>query len=393
MLKRYSLLPPAKIPIAWLLLSRFKVKFLTALLGIIFASVLIHAQLGLRSALFESSISIFKTFNADIVMINRLSVGSTTLQGFDPNRLAIFERYAEVTATTPVRYDFVRWHYPDTRKNSWVIMLGFNPKLRVFNKEDIIANQDSLKLPSRILYDELSRKEFGPVRQDYEKSTSVVAFVNDKRVKISGLIKIGTSFSYDASFLTSLSTFETLSGLTTPGNIEIGLIKTATGVNAEKFLASVQDDLASDVKIYTLDGFLQLEKDYWDRSKPIGFVFGFNAMLGFFVGMLILYQILFTDVTSHLSDFSTMLALAFSYRRIRLIVFQESLILTVIGYPIGVIVSILLFAMIQSVTGLPVRMSIDRLLICFALTILMSTCSAFMAMRKLDDANPIEVYE
>ena len=245
---------------------------------------------------------------------------------------------------------------------------------------------------SRILYDELSRKEFGPIKQDYANSSPLLAFVNNQRVRISGLIRLGTSFSYDASFLTSLATFETLSD--NPSNtIEIGLIKIASDVDPEEFLAAVRGDLPPDIQVYTLEGFLQFEKGYWDRSKPIGFVFGFNALLGFFVGMLILYQILYTDVSSHLSDFSTMLALAFSYRRIRFIVFQESLILTVIGYPIGVIVSILLFALITTATGLPVQMSADRALICLALILLMSTCSAFLAMRKLDDANPIEVYE
>ena len=389
---RFTRWTHAKIPIAWLLLSRFKSKFLTALLGIIFATVLIHAQLGLRTALFDSSISIFKTFNADIVMINKLTVGSTSLQGFDPNRLALFDRYPDVTSTTPIRYDFVNWRYPGSREHRWAIMLGFNPRLRVFNQQGIIAHQDSLNLPGRILYDELSRKEFGPIKQDYANSSPLLVFVNNQRVRISGLIRLGTSFSYDASFLTSLATFETLSD--NPSNtIEIGLIKIASDVDPEEFLAAVRGDFPPDIQVYTLEGFLQFEKGYWDRSKPIGFVFGFNALLGFFVGMLILYQILYTDVSSHLSDFSTMLALAFSYRRIRLIVFQESLILTVIGYPIGVIVSILLFALITTATGLPVQMSADRALICLALILLMSTCSAFLAMRKLDDANPIEVYE
>ena len=151
--------------------------------------------------------------------------------------------------------------------------------------------------------------------------------------------------------------------------------------------------MPSDVQAYTLQDFLDFEKGYWDRSKPIGFVFAFNAVLGFAVGMLILYQILYTDVSNHLSDFSTMLALAFTYKRIRLIVFQESLFLAVIGYPIGVFGSVLLFELISSLTGLPVRMSTDRVLICFLIVLLMSSCSALMAMRKLDDANPIEVFE
>ena len=392
MSQRNSWWKQSKIPIAWLLLARFRVKLFTALIGIVFASILLHAQLGLRSALFESSISIFKTFNADIVVISKVAVGSTSLQSFDRNRLVIFDRYPEVVDTTPVRYDFVRWRYAGSRESRLAIMLGFDPRLRIFNQEDILKNQSTLLLPGRILYDELSRREFGPVKKDFEKPKPLFAFVNDQRARISGLVKLGTSFSYDASFLTSLSTFELLSDNKTD-YIEIGLVKLFPGTDAVSFLRRIQANLPSDVQAYTLQDFLDFEKGYWDRSKPIGFIFAFNAVLGFTVGMLILYQILYTDVSNHLSDFSTMLALAFTYKRIRLIVFQESLFLAVIGYPIGVFGSVLLFELISSLTGLPVRMSTDRVLICFLIVLLMSSCSALMAMRKLDDANPIEVFE
>ena len=381
-----------KIPVAWLLLIRFRAKFLTALAGIIFASILIHVQLGLRAALSESSIALFKGFNADAVIISKLTVSSTSLQPFDRMRLAIFDRYPEVNATMPVRYKFVRWRYPGLRETRLAVMVGFNPRTPVFKQEDIVKNQRSLIVPGRILYDELSRKEFGPVKQALKAGREVIVFVNKERAKVAGLVRMGTSFSYDASFLTSLATFQDLTNLN-PQNIEIGLVKLAPGANTEAFLASIQEQIPEDVRTFTLKEFMKLEQDYWDQAKPIGFVFAFNATLGFAVGMLILYQVLYTDVSSHLPDFSTMLALAFTYKQIRLIVFHESFLLTVIGYPLGVVGSMFLFELINTLTGLPVTMTIDRVLICFGFILLMSTCSAFMAMQKLDDANPIEVFE
>jgi putative ABC transport system permease protein len=361
-------------------------------MGIVFASVLIHAQLGLREALFESCISLFKNLNADIVVINKVTVGSTSLQGFDRNRLALFERYPQVVETFPIRYDFVRWQYPGSGKNRLAIMIGFNPRIQAFNIKEVIDNQQALLVPDRILYDELSRKEFGAVKDDFKRKDPLYAFVNDRRVRVAGLFRLGTSFSYDASLMTSIATFESLSD-NLEGDVEIGLVRLAPGTNASSFLDSVRNDIPGDVNVFTLKDFLDFEKSYWDQSKPIGFVFAFNAALGFIVGMLILYQILYTDVSNHLSDFSTMLALAYTYGRIRIIVFQESLYLVAIGYPIGLVGSVLLFSLINNATGLQVKMSVDRALICFALIVLMSSLSALMAMQKLDDANPIEVFE
>lgn len=391
-LLRFSAWLGNQTPVAWFLLIRFRAKFFTALAGIIFASILIHVQLGLREALFESSITLFKGFNADIVIIHRLSVASTSLQPFDRMRLAIFDRFPEVASTMPVRYRFVRWRYPGLRETRLAVMLGFNPRTAVFTQKDIIDKQASLILPGRILYDELSRKEFGPVKEEFSNGRPLFVYVNKERARVSGLVRIGTSFSYDASFLTSLSTFQALTSLN-PGSIEIGLIKLSPATNADDFVAGVRNKIPADIGIYTLNDFMSFEQRYWDQSKPIGFVFAFNVTLGFIVGMLILYQILYTDVSSHLSDFSTMLALAFTYRHIRHIIFQESLILALVGYPLGLASSMFLYHLISIFTGLPVTMTIDRAFICFAIILAMSTCSALMAMKKLDDANPIEVFE
>jgi putative ABC transport system permease protein len=390
--QRYAVWVGNSIPVAWLLLIRFRVKFVMALAGIVFATILIHVQLGLRSALFESSISLFRGFNADAVIINKLTVSSTSLEPFDRVWLKTFDRYPEVAATMPVRYKFIRWRYPGLHQSRLAVMLGFDPKARVFNQEDIVKAQGLLNVPGRILYDELSRKEFGPVQQEVKDGRPLVVFINKKRAKVVGLVRIGTSFSYDASMLTSLATFQELTDKNFQ-NIEIGLIKLAPNVNAESFLASIHHVFPANMSTYTLSEFMKKEQAYWDQSKPIGFVFAFNAVLGFIVGMLILYQILYTDVSSHLPDFSTMLALAFTYKQIRLIVFQESFLLAVIGYPLGMLGSMLLFALINGFTGLPVTMTIERALVCFVVVLVMSSLSAFLAMQKLDDANPVEVFE
>jgi len=109
--------------------------------------------------------------------------------------------------------------------------------------------------------------------------------------------------------------------------------------------------------------------------------------------MLILYQILYTDVSEHLSEFATMLALAHSSSRLKSIVFRQSLILTFAGYPVGYVLSLCLFKIISSFTGLSVRMSVDRSIICFIIVFAMSSCSALLAMRKLGDADPIDLFD
>ena len=387
-----NLFKRSRIPISWLLLVRYRNKFITALAGIIFATVLIHSQLALRAALFDSSVRIFKDLNADIVIVNRLNVASTLFHSFDRARLYQLRRYREVSYVTPLRYGFSRWRYPGFREGRLVIVIGFDPRLNVFHQQDIQSQQQLLNIDGNILYDQLSREEFGPIKKNFFDKDKVTLSINKKPAKVVGLVKMGTSFSYDASFLTSLSSYQIFSN-SNSRNIEIGLIKLQSGVDPDVFLDSIRSDVSNDLKAYTLDQFIRFEQDYWDEAKPIGFVFGFNSVLGFVVGMLILYQILYTDVSHHLSEFSTLLSLAFTYNQIKLIVFYESMYLAVIGYPIGLTVSSFLFVLISSATGLPVSLTFGRSLGCFFVILFMSSMSALIAIKKLDEANPVEVFE
>ena len=389
---RFNWFVAERLPIAWLLLLRFPRKLITAVAGIIFATVLILSQLGLRAALFDSSVSIFNNLNADLVVINKSSVGSLSLLPFPHSRLKIFDRYPEVAHTAPMRYSFVRWRFHDADQVRPAIMVGYDPRIRTFNQDDILDQQSKLLLPGRILFDELSRKEFGPIKSEFKAQNLDIAFVNYQRVKVSGFVRLGVSFSYDACFLASLPTFEAIS-YDLPGRVEIGLVKLNSGVDPGRFLAHINTDMPPDIRVFLKQDFLDFEKQYWDQSKPIGFVFLFNAVLGFIVGLVIFYQILYTDVVNQLPAFSMMLSLAHTYSRIRAIVFQESFYLAGIGYPVGVCLCYGLFQVINAATGLNVTITIGRVVVCFLVIVIMSTCAAFMAMLKLDDANPIDVFE
>jgi putative ABC transport system permease protein len=116
--KRIKLLPGnRKIPLAWLLLKRQPIKLATAIVGIVFAATLILMQLGFRAALFESSVGLIKGFNADLILVNKLSVSSTGLIGFDRYRLSQIESNSSVEKTIPVRWDYVLWKYANTSEN------------------------------------------------------------------------------------------------------------------------------------------------------------------------------------------------------------------------------------------------------------------------------------
>ena len=60
----------SKIPLAWLQLTRHKLRLVVALCGIAFAAVLIFMQLAFLDSLFESQTALHRRLNADLVIIH-----------------------------------------------------------------------------------------------------------------------------------------------------------------------------------------------------------------------------------------------------------------------------------------------------------------------------------
>ena len=385
------LLVNRKLPLAWLLLKRQPVKLITAIIGIVFAGTLILMQLGFRAALFESSVSLIRNFDADLILVNKLSVSSTGLIGFDRYRLSRLESSRSVERTIPVRWDYVVWKYKNSDENRLAILMGIDPSVSTLSRPDILEQQYKLKKPNRILYDRLSRKEFGPVVSDYMREGSATTFLNKNRIHVDGLISIGTSFGYDAFMVTSLSTFEGISDNKT-GQIELGFIKLKPGSDLDAAAQEIRSQLDDDLVIMTLKEYQQFEKQYWDKSKPIGFVFSFGAIMGLLVGFVIVYQILYSDVSAHIHEYATMLSMGFTQQSLRLIVANEAIILSTVSFPLAILLSSALYGLVRQATNIRMFMTVERAAGTFLLVYAMCIASALLAMVRLRDADPSDVF-
>ena len=87
-----------------------------------------------------------------------------------------------------------------------------------------------------------------------------------------------------------------------PGSIELGLIRLRSGADPARVVERLRRLLPEDVTVLTKQGFLDLEMDYWRTSTAIGFIFTLGAAMGFVVGCVIVYQILYSDVSDHLPE-------------------------------------------------------------------------------------------
>jgi putative ABC transport system permease protein len=381
-----------RIPLAWLLLTRQPARLAVALAGIAFAGILMFMQLGFRDGLFDASVTVHKLFDADLVLMSPRTMSSIGMAGFPRRRLVQAMADPAVVGTTPVHWNLMLWRNPETRRTRSILTIGFEPGDPLFTDPSLRAKAHVLNQQGRVLFDELSRPEFGPIASWFRQGRTVETEVAGKRVRVAGLVALGPSFGADGNMLTSRETFLRLKPNTPPGSIELGLIRLQNGSDPLLVAERLRQTLPDDVAIYTKQGFEEFEKNYWRSSTAIGFIFTLGAAMGFIVGCVIVYQILYSDVSDHLPEYATLMAMGYRLINLLGVVAREGLLLAVLGYLPAWFAGQGLYALVRSGTKLPVYMNNERSLLVFALILAMCMGSAAMAMRKLGDADPAEIF-
>ncbi len=195
--------------------------------------------------------------------------------------------------------------------------------------------------------------------------------------------------------------------------IDVGLITLRPGADVEQVRAKLRQLLntelkipgqflcqgatqspgkANDVCILTHDEFVELERHYWATGTAIGFIFGLGTVMGFVVGIVVVYQILYTDVSDHLAEYATLKAMGYTDGYLLMVVFQEAMILAVLGFIPGFLVSHGLYVLTQAATRLPIAMTWGRATTVFTMTVVMCFVAGAVAVRRLQAADPADIF-
>ena len=381
-----------KIPLAWLLLSRQPLRLLVAVAGISFAGILMFMQLGFRDGLFDASVTVHRLLDADLVLISPRSKSSISMSGFPKRRLIQALAQKEVLSVAPVNLNYLLWRNPENLKTRSILALGFNPEDSLLIDEKFKAKAEALKNPGRVLFDTLSRPEFGPIEEWFSNGRSVETEVAGKRVKVEGLVELGPSFGADGNLITSRETFLRLLSGNPKGSIEIGLIKLSAESDHQFIKNILNKSLPNDVRVLTKKEFIDFEKNYWRDSTAIGFIFSLGALMGFVVGCVVVYQILYSDVSDHLPEYATLMAMGYRLKSLLFVVAREGFLLALFGYIPAYFSGQILYAVIRDSTKLPISMDSSKAVLIFILILIMCMGSAAIAMRKLVDADPAEIF-
>ncbi|MGL5032347.1 MAG: ABC transporter permease DevC [Microcystaceae cyanobacterium] len=382
-----------KIALSWHQLTHERMRLVVAIAGIAFADILIFMQLGFKNALFDSAVKLPKSLKGDIFIISRQTDSFVAPKTFSARRLYEVMGVDGVKNVNTMYINVNVWKNPENKTTRQIFIMGFNPVHNVLDLPGIEENLNIIKQPDTVLFDQKARKEFGNIKDNFLAGKKVTTEVANRRIKIGGLYTLGSSFGSDGSIVLSDLNFFRLFPNVKKGLINVGVIQLEEGANLEKTYATIKDKLSQgDVKVFTKEGLVKYELNYWQTRTTIGFIFGLGTLMGFIVGTVIVYQILYTDVSDHLPEYATLKAMGYTDFYLLTVVFQEAILLAIVGFLPSLGLAVFLYGNTARATGLPIIMTIARAMQVLILTVVMCCISGAIAVGKLRAADPADIF-
>jgi len=378
--------------LAWRQLVYSKVRFFVALAGIAFAVTLMLVQVGFLDALVTSAATFHLVFDADIVLVDASYNHLKSTRHFSRRYLLQTLGHEGVESVKPFYIGEARWRNPWNHGTEGILVVGIDPDKVTLNVPGIVNQSDLLKKTNVVLFDLASQAKYGPIPAEIKDGRTVAVEVNGQKVSVEGLFKTQKTFYNDGNLVTSDANFLRLFPGRTPGAIDVGLVKLKPGADPARVKALLSREFEGVLKVMTKAEAVNGEKGYWKTKSVIGFIFNLGAVMGFIVGLIIVYQILFSDVQDHLAEYATLKAIGYSDIFLFLVVLYESAILAVLGFVPGWIVSVLMYDHTARSTSLPIGMTLERGLQTLLVTVVMCAISGCIALREIKNADPADIF-
>ncbi len=378
-------------PLGWAQLSHQKVRLLVALTGVAFADILIFTMLGFKEMFFEGSTFTHNHLQADLVLISQRTEALYYGRTFSRRHLYQANAVEGVTSADPLYVSEAGWVNPWDRKITSVIVLAFDPARPILDLPEVNEQLDQIKLPNVFLLDRKSQPKLGPVAKTLGQGETVTTEISGRRIKVGGLFTLGSSIFTDGHMITSDWNYLRLYGKDSLDNVNLGALTLEANADIETVRQTLQNRLPKNVKVLTPKEFIQTEITFWTK-RPAGVIFNFGAIMGAVVGIVIVNQVLYSDVNDHLPEYATLKAMGYSDRKLLSVVFQEAIILALLGFLPGYGISLGMYDLLAFLTKIPLGMRLGVTLQVFIATVTMCMISAAISMRKLNSADPADVF-
>ncbi len=390
-------------PLAWKNLTHDRRRLAVAIAGIGFAVLLMFTQVGFQNALFDSQVKMIDDLQGEIFVVSRAKYTLAAEKRFPRARLhqvrscsgvaGAYPLYSELTTSVlrKIKAGLGNRGYP-------LRSLGYHLGDPIFRDPRVAQQSQRLRAPGTALVDVKSKlKKFDFARQPPHELAHQALELAGKKISLVGNFELGTDFAHDGNLIMSDESFARYfphrNRFADPlAVVDVGVVHVQPGFSVQQVQQRLVQTLEQDVHVYTRQEFRRAEVQFWDKSTPIGTIFLAGKLIGFVVGMVICYQVIYADIADHMPEFATLKAMGYSTGYFIRLIVVEALLLSLIGFLPGTVVSRVLYALLAEKTGLQMLMNLDSLTFVLLATMAMCIASGLLAVRKLLSADPASLF-
>ncbi len=380
-----------RLPIGWLQLTHNKSRLAAAVAGVAFANILVLVQLGIMSSFSESVRMSYQTIKGDVLI--SANDADTFFDGSNIPRQWSYRALSVpgVAAAMPVFLGAAKWMQPDGSSIMFQA-IGIDPTRPEFLGPGIPDPRGLLQADTALA--DRSARGLDPKRlATVSFDDPIIIEVMNRQLTLIGTVSIGGGFSGDGYIVVSDQTFRRMFPDRSSGAPDHVLLLLEQDAEPAPVIAALKQVLPKGaLRIRSLDDAIAEDVKYQTTVRPTGLVFGFGVVIGIIVGIVIVYQVLSTDVADHISEYATFKAMGYHQSFLLGVVFEEAVILALAGFLPGIIISTGLYSILSNATNLPIEMDASRALMVLAGTLFSCVISGAIATRRLATADPADLF-
>lgn len=377
------------VPLALRNLLANKRRLIRSSAGIGFAALLMLVQLGFEQAFFEASLAVIQQLDGDLLLLNASKYRFGADAPFPRRQLYAAAAVAGVASARPLYGDWLHlfWRSPQDGKLYLVQTFAFDPDQPVFLLPEVNAARERLKAVDTVLVDRRSRRFLGMASGATETELAGTT------VDIVGSFALGPDFTSDGTVMMSDRTFAKLkSPAAEAPDVEVGIIKIRDGAPVGDVQQALRAALPPSVVVMTKPELLAFERRFQANVSSAGPIFAMGAVVGFVVGMLISYQVIYTDLSEQLPQYATLKGLGYDTRYLVQVVLQQAALSALCGYVPAWLLCLVVYWGISAIALIPLHMTLSLTELSLGLTLGMCLISAALAVHRVIAADPAEIF-
>ena len=421
-----------RIPLVWYTLIHDARRTSVAILGVVFAAILMFMQLGFLGAVRTTATTLLEKLDFDLLLVSPTYLYFYDTGTFPRIRLDQARSLEGVKDTLALHVGFNTWSRSASEGQGAtdevalrpIFVIGYDLAAQPFRAEAFhglnlrlmrpipggtcleVRKPGDLALlrrPGTVLIDRDSHPDFGPMEQldpcagdetkgakDHEPAKAILG---QQEVEVIGAFDLSIGFGADGALLVDDANFRRHFGGRSSRDVSLGLVQLEPSANVDQVAEAMEVLLTGeDVQVLTRAEVLEQEEQFWTKEKPVGIIFGLGIGVACAVGVVFVYQILSSDITKRFSEFATLKAMGYPDRTVSGLVIRQALVLSHAGYVPGLIIAAILEKGVSLWTRMPVGLTWNDAGLVYIASVLICMISALLAVGKVRKADPAELF-